>query len=134
MNDLILNGPFGDVRGLQWGEDASQTGIVEGIINSPNIAIYSTSDDISGNRTYPGGLTAFRHTAFKLFYCGDGGFMSSPSSTSDMTSSTITPFMLDNEKRPVYKSGYGRSSSNRFEVYNSQIYANMIVWAITQTQ
>ena len=135
--DNILNGPFGDVRNLQWGDDASQTC---GVMNLPlsEIEVYSTAEDISGTpssivsgTTPKDWVTAFRHKSLKLVWFGDGGFLSSSSSGSDL----ICPFKIDvDSKIPVpcigSGNGFGRGTK-KYNVYNSQIFANTIAWAIS---
>lgn len=124
IDDPVLNGPFGDLRGLQWGEDASGT-MTASNIPLDEVIVYSNASDVSGGTSFTE-LTAFRHKELGFVWFGDGGFVSSD----DPTSPTICPFMLDAEKRPVYKSNYGLSAINRYNVYNSQLFANMIYWGI----
>ncbi len=129
-NDEILNGPFGDIRGKKWGEDASYTTYVS---NLPSSEVYIYSD-AAGNelqKTSSGdreGITALRHRSLNFIWVGDGGFNSNHSGHS----STICPFKLDHLNYPIPKSNYGNHSSGRTEVYNAIFTANAFAWAIKQ--
>ncbi|QTV05514.1 hypothetical protein [Faecalibacter bovis] len=128
LNDKIVNGPFGDLRGKYWGEDASFTSYLQGLPTN-EIDIYSTDSDYSQNN--PGGtagrVTAFKHKSLHLIWVGDGGFNSNCG-----TSNTICPFNVNGSNRPIAKPNYGRN--NRADVYNSQFTANAFAWAIEQAE
>lgn len=121
VNDPILHGPFGDVGGKQWGEDASQTCMLTNLPNLADIHLYSNGEDLSELKSKDG-ITSFRYK--NLVWFGDAGFLSSAPG-----SYIICPFKLDSDKRPITKT-FGRGK--HFEVYNSIIYANIITWAIGQ--
>ena len=137
VDDGILNGPFGDVRSLQWGDDASQTC---GVMNLPlsEIEVYSTAEDISGTpssivsgTTAADWVTAFRHKTLKFVWFGDGGFLSSYPTSSYLA----YPFKINStSKVPIPStgtgSGFGRGTA-KYSVYNSQIFANTIAWGIS---
>lgn len=130
-NDEIINGPFGDLRGKIWGEDASTTSYVTGIPIS-EINIYSTDSDLS--QASPGGtagrVTAFKHKNMNLIFVGDGGFNSNCG-----PSDTICPFEVDENNFPILKSSYGRGTDARdLDVFNSIFTANAIAWAIKQAE
>ncbi len=122
IDDPVLNGPFGDLRGLRWGEDASYTCVVSGLPNLSDLVTYSNGNDISGNAN-DSRISMLRYK--NLIWIGDGGFISSY----DTGSHIICPFLLDADKRPISKS-YGRGT--HYQVYNSQLYANIVAWAISQ--
>lgn len=130
INDEILNGPFGDIRGLQWGEDASQT---RAMYNLPinGITIYSNDQDISAGNNGTGGITAFKHNSLNFIFVADGGFNSA--ANNDPLSATICPFNIDANKYPIAKANYGRGAT-KFSVYNSIFTANAIAWAIKTAQ
>ncbi|MFV0417447.1 MAG: hypothetical protein ACK5KT_01785 [Dysgonomonas sp.] len=155
INDDILNGPFGDVRGKQWGEDASWA---RGVTNIPeeDIIVYSRGkslvsqkpDNLEYNKTM---ISAFRHKYKNFIYFGDGGFTSSTIINDLPTVNpgvpllehrTINPFAWKNEggKKfiPTPKYNYGNSkplySPKTYEVYNSVIYCNIMAWAIRQAE
>lgn len=129
LNDEILNGPFGDIRGLQWGEDASQTRAMYNLPTS-TITIYSNDQDISAGNSGTGGITAFKHNSLNFIFVADGGFNSAANNAP--ASNTICPFNIDTNKYPIAKTNYGRST--RYTVYNSIFTANALAWAIKTAQ
>lgn len=147
-NDNILNGPFGDVRGKQWGEDASWA---RGVTNIPedDIIVYSRGKSLVSqkpdNLEYNASMiTGFRHKYKNFVYFGDGGFTSSTLSVDlpSGSSRTINPFYWKNENGkkfiPTAKPSYGNSkplnSPKTYDVYNSVIYCNIMAWAIRQAE
>ncbi|WP_146212713.1 hypothetical protein [Dysgonomonas alginatilytica] len=129
-NDEILNGPFGDIRGLQWGEDASQTRAMYNLPSS-EISIYSNDQDVSTQNAGTGGITAFKHNTLNLIFVSDGGFNSATSNApSDMI---ICPFNINASKFPIPKTNYGRGAT-KYSVYNSIFTANALAWAIKTAQ
>ncbi|WP_312300445.1 hypothetical protein [Chryseobacterium sp.] len=136
-NDEILNGPFGDIRGLQWGEDASSTTYATGLPSS-EITVYSGDTNIS--TASPSGtvgrVTAFKHNTLNFIWVGDGGFNSQCGTvTSPNTSDTICPFYADTNYKPIPKPNYGNgAAAYEMNVYNSIFYANAFAWAIKQAE
>lgn len=148
VDDDILNGPFGNAMGKQWGEDASWA---RAVTNLPvnDIIVYSYAanmmlTDAEQNNTTKAMITGFRHKTKSLVYFGDGGFTSSTIS-GDLpsgSSRTINPFYWKKEDGkkfiPIAKSGYGNSkplnSPKTYDVYNSIIYCNIMAWAIRQAE
>lgn len=132
IDDEVLNGPFGNIKGLQWGDDASQTA---GLVNLPEdkIIVYSTGYDMSNNiDTYVNRITAFRHKTLNLIWVGDGGFFSY--SATDPIRSAY-PFKLDGNKLPKPKPNYGSADARpRYNVYNAIFFANALAWAIKQAE
>ena len=122
----VLNGPFGDIRGRQWGEDASTTVKITGY-NASDIEILSYDQDISSSSTGTGAVTAFKHQTLNFIWVGDGGFNSNTS----VFYATSSPFELNNESFPVAKAGYGRGTKKQL-VYNSVFTANALAWALKQ--
>ncbi len=131
LDDPILNGPFGDIRGLQWGEDASSTFAIGGL-PSGDVNTYSTDSDISGTSNGVGNTSAFRHKTLPFVYVADGGFNSSY-----ITSSTTAyPFIsgskiIDGVTYPNYPlpyNNYGRGTT-KYSVYNSVFSLNALAWA-----
>ncbi|MHC5354854.1 hypothetical protein ACYSNX_11920 [Myroides sp. LJL115] len=131
-NDDILNGPFGDIRGKYWGEDASVTVVIPNLPQS-DFEIYSGSFNYSRNTesTTLGrvGATAFRHKSYNFIWVGDGGF----NSNRVAHSATICPFELDSNNYPIKDTAYGNGST-KFDVHNSIFTANAIAWAIYQSE
>lgn len=128
-DDLVLNGPFGDLRGKQWGDDTSQSCMVTNFSNHlDKVIVYSNGQDISST-PYPTATepVALRHKELGLIWIGDGGFVSSYKQN---TSSISCPFLIDDEKRPIPRSGFGNAAGTKYDVYNSQMFGNMIYWAM----
>ena len=131
VDDPVLNGPFGDVRGKQWGKsntDADGTKLVEGIDTS-RIVVYSDGYDWSNNTQQPG-VSAFRHKDYHLIYVGDGGFNEGGGSYGETIKYPFRNDALFN--RPVPRSNYGRG--DRFTVYNSIFTANAVAWALKMAE
>jgi hypothetical protein len=140
-NNSIVNGPFGDIQGEYWGEDASTTtGIISGLPSS-DIEILSTAPN--------GEITAFKHKKYNLVLVCDGGFNSSSTSNginngNNSTSKTSYPMFLGSVTigdhtyplYPIPKPGYGNDQvgNGEFNVYNSVFTANAVAWAIQVAQ
>ena len=138
LNDPISNGPFGDIRGSHWGEDASTTDNVTIPTNQLHRVVrYSNGY----NHSAQAGNTD-RYSAFRLIrpvgtqpgefggfvYFGDAGYLSSR----DRISLTICPFQINTTTKAPITKNYG-NTVRRFPVYNSHLFGNMMTWAITQT-
>lgn len=142
IDDAILNGPFGDVRGKYWGEDASWA---MSLTNLPlgEFDIYSYGDDYSGNSgtlyDITGNIVGLKHKTMNLVFFGDGGFISAPDAALTNGngyggSATICPFAFDPATfKPKAKSGYG-AGSTKYDVQNSIIFFNTFAWAVRQAQ
>ena len=156
VDDMIINGAFGDLRPdpitnvpKHWGEDASET---HWVTNPPlsQITPYtyaydkSTGARLSGtdSNTTPnsGSVNMFRHNTLNFFFMGDGGLTSTPGTVGDLNSQTITPFYLNpvtyfpEPKNPPYTGsnigvGYGRGI-NKYPAYNSVLFGNVMTWAM----
>lgn len=130
LNNELLNGPFGDIRGLQWGEDATTTVRITGL-PAGAIDILSGDRDLSTSTSTgtAGYVTAFKHKELNFIWFGDGGFNSNDGGTS----ATICPFNLNGNNFPIGKPNYGRGT-DRYTVYNSVFTANAMVWALHQAE
>lgn len=137
IDDEITTGPFGDVRGKEWGEDASWAMSVT--VPENKVKVYSRGDDINNanddeTKNIPIG---FKTNDYNLVYFGDGGFPSSvynATSGNSQTSSTICPFNWDPTTMfPTPKPNYGRATQ-KYDVYNSTIWCNTMAWALYQAQ
>ncbi|WP_292009410.1 hypothetical protein [Chryseobacterium sp.] len=132
-NDEILNGPFGDVRGKNWGEDTSATVALDGI---SNVTTYSPASAINSTTTYSG-TVMFKHNSLNLFYAGDGGFLSNPNANGTIVNNVSYPFSTDTNNLPVPKA-YGTAGNGNtagsMSVQNSIIFANIFAWAIKQAE
>ncbi|WP_158962995.1 hypothetical protein [Myroides fluvii] len=117
-NNPLLNGPFGDIRGKYWGEDASTTASVPaGQLSNVDVL----SSDSRNN------AVIFKHKTLNFIWVGDGGFNSN--NASNGAGSTICPLKVDGNGQPIARTAYG---SSRTDVYNAVFTANAFAWAIEQ--
>lgn len=137
-DDPILRGPFNDILGRNWGEDASYT---QYITNLPldEVVIYSGAREI-GNTARPAeGVTIFRHKNLPFVFIGDGGFNSSEARTYANVNSTVCPFVLTNRtingrtftNYPGFRLNFG-GAGNRVD--NTTFTANAFAWCILQAE
>ncbi|KGE15040.1 fimbrillin family protein [Sphingobacterium deserti] len=135
-DDIILNGPFGDIRSRAWGEDASLTTILEGLPAS-DVTIYSGASAVNST-TARTGATMFKHNSLNLFWIGDGGFLSNTSARGNVPSLIAFPFATDQNDFPVKKSSYGVGGNGHaagsLSVYNSVVFANAMAWAVMRAE
>ncbi|WP_419032454.1 hypothetical protein [Dysgonomonas gadei] len=137
INDEILNGPFGDVRGKHWGEDASWAMTLS---NLPvgDIDIYSYATDYSKTPAVPaeapdpGNVVAFKHKTLNLIYVGDGGFTSAMGGVPSASAVAYPFYWNTSTMAPIAKTGYGEGT--KYDVYNSQMWCNVMAWAIKTAQ
>lgn len=128
FDDIILNGPFGDIRGKNWGDDATDA-VYFTNLPTGDIIPYSNAMNANNNTgQVPNSVTAFRHRTFNFVWIGEGGFTSQSGNAGDLRSATICPFVLDSNNYPVVKTTYSTP------VYNSVFFANTIAWAIDQAE
>ena len=130
VNDEITNGPFGDLRDLQWGDDYQNLNYINNLPLN-DITLYTPATNKLGTYSYPGGVIMFKYNPLPFFFVGDGGFIAGSSNNA----SNLHPFKLNGSPAfaPVPKPNYGNTTP-RFDVYNSQLFGNIITWAITQTK
>lgn len=125
-DDLIANGPFGDMRGKQWGADGHE---MHGFTSLPaaQTIVYSSRSD--------GYINMFRHATKPFFFLGEGGFISNPQRYLGGTyqgSYVYCPFAIDRNYRPIPRTNYTISQNG--SVYNSQIFGNIIAWAVDYSE
>lgn len=137
--DPVLNGPFGNISGLLWGEDASTTRYAT---NLPleEVELYSSNKNIlsSASVEVENAATAFRHRELPFIWVGDGGFTSGSIDLIGVTSLTICPFLIGDkvingvtyQNYPLPKV-FG-SSTNK--AYNSVFAANAFAWCIKKAE
>lgn len=150
IDDEILNGPFGDVRGKHWGEDASATQAVSNLPEN-DITLYSEAKAANGTAAATG-ATMFKHKRKHFFWIGDGGFLSNELDNGIYNSNTIEPFATVNTAiaasrhpdprynynnypipKPYGYAGNGIAAGSTL-VYNSVIFANIMSWAIANAE
>ena len=137
-DDPILRGPFNDILGRNWGEDASTT---QYITNLPldQIVIYSGAREI-GNTTRPAeGVTIFRHRDLPFVFIGDGGFNSAEARSYSTVLSNVCPFVLTSRvingrtfsNYPSFRMNFG-GTGNRVD--NTSFTANAFAWCILKAE
>lgn len=140
VDDEITNGPFGDVRGLQWGDDGANGIRVYGL---PEDRIIRYSNDInlsSDNIDYviEGACTFLRLKDYNMVFIGDGGFtagsQNSGGDQSTFKSTEVFTISSDAAKRPIPNTQYGNPSGTKFTVYNSLMFGNLYAWALKQSE
>lgn len=135
-NDMILNGPFGDVRSRAWGEDASATSSLQGLPTN-DVTIYSNASAVNST-TGRTGVTMFRHNSLNVFWAGDGGFLSNTAARGTVASAVAFPFATDQHDFPVKKGSYGIAGNgiagSSLDVYNSIVFANVMAWAVVRAE
>jgi hypothetical protein len=134
-NDPILNGPFGDVRDKQWGEDGNPTMTLDNMpLQDPNLTVYSYQIDISKNSPVKSKLVnGFKYESEKrnMVWFGDGGFIASYKGEVD-TNNDQGPLSWDPVTfYPVPRIGYG--TPKQMSVYNSTVFCNIMAWAILKS-
>lgn len=139
-DDPILRGPFEDILGRNWGEDASTTRY---LTNLPldEIIIYSGARpmDYTGTTHSEDGVTIFRHKDYPLVFIGDGGFNSAEKRSYQNTSSNVCPFQLAPKtingkiypNYPNFRINFGGSGRR---VYNTAFTANAFAWCIYKAE
>ena len=135
-DDLILNGPFGDIRSRTWGEDASATSSLQGLPLS-DLTVYAGSTAVN-SATARAGVTMFKHNSLNVFWIGDGGFLSNTSARGSVPSAVAFPFATDQNDFPIRKSNYGVAgngiAAGSLDVYNSIVFANAMAWAVMRAE
>ncbi|MDR1518493.1 MAG: fimbrillin family protein [Dysgonamonadaceae bacterium] len=140
-NDPILNGPFGDVRDKQWGNDADNDVGISNLSNGNGLTVYSRSGNISPSTpTYNNNyVNGFRYETedYNWVFFGDGGFMSMDIAYANEymmnTFTTICPFNFDTStKLPLGRTNWG-DSTKKYTVYNSTLFCNIMAWAIKKS-
>lgn len=128
VDSELLNGPFGDIRELTWGEDASTTqgvsGVPTGMVDVLSNGNYNAVTDGANI------ITICKFKGMNMVFIGDGGFWSRGlSSAAVNTDMGICPLYYDSNFRPI-AGLYGEPSTFNQNVYNSFFFANMIAWAV----
>ncbi|MDR1561725.1 MAG: hypothetical protein LBS54_01390 [Dysgonamonadaceae bacterium] len=137
-DDPILKGPFADIVGRFWGEDASLTSY---ITNLPldEIVIYSGAREV-GNTTRPAtAATVFRHRELPFIFIGDGGFNSARERDYWDNTTVYCPFVLKTKvingrtynNYPDYRYNFLTAGTR---VYNALFTANAFAWCIYQAE
>jgi hypothetical protein len=136
IDDEITNGPFGDVRDLQWGIDNDNSCGLEEI--PYGAIVYSGSVNAStGISTNTARVTMLRHPTRNFFWCGDSGLIAGNNGTSNSSYPLRTESRIINSVThphyPVDKPNYG-SATPRKPVCNSTLFANVMAWALRMAE
>lgn len=118
-SDPIINGPFGNVSGSNWGDDAVNSCYGVTGIPAGDITVYST-----GSTDAP---IFFRHNTKSFIWAGNGGFLTASDLNGFSNSTTRGPVVADANGVPMSK-----PYSNSKNVDNAKLFANMLAWAINQ--
>lgn len=123
-SDPIINGPFGNLAGMYWGEDNASSGSVVMTSLPPNSvqicsAVSTTKTDIN-----PAISIVWYNNNKNFVYFGD----STGASKTDSSTSSY-PTIYNSTGTPVSKL-YGPGSSNNKYVFNAALEFNCIAWAI----
>lgn len=112
INDPLLVGPFGDLRGLTLGEDvAGRT-----VNNLPSSYIAYDAD--------PNKRWVIRHNKYNFVYTGDSGFMQ-PGNVYGVSG---------NSTKATVTTGRGSAGNGSLPTYNSHFTMNFLAYAIDQIQ
>ena len=131
VDDMVINGPFGDLRGLHVGTDAAGDRKID-LTTMPagSYTLYANYADYSPVPVinYANQSAILRLNDYAMIHICDGGFLGSQNNN---TSTYYRPFLIDSNGKPAWKN-YGRST-NKYPIYNSALFANIMAWAISQT-
>lgn len=136
--DPLLNGPFGDIRDKQYGEDFSSTSTIFGYpVNDPSLTVYAYNNDITQRNPAASKLGAtfikYESARRNLIWTGDSGFTSSNNGNPNSSDVILCPFSWNPvTKFPVAKPRYGRLNAGTYPVYNSTMLCNVMAWAINR--
>lgn len=160
INDKIINGPFGNLSGQYWGQDTHNALIAANLpvgTASNQATVYSDPQAANVNNA-PTGHVMFKHNSKSLFWIGNSSFLSTNagSTTGGWTNSDIAePFatvniagaQLNNSdpnrnydyypmpKRYGYTAnGVGYNATPYTMVYNAPLFANLMTWALYQSE
>ncbi|WP_306349745.1 hypothetical protein [Flavobacterium sp. '19STA2R22 D10 B1'] len=118
LEDPVINGPFGDLKGKMMGSDGRRPYFVKGLpANTIALAV---------NKYNPTLVIAFKHKTLGYFYTGNAGWIAGNESNSD---NNVYPAKMASDRTPMPKPYYEST-----EVHNSAMYANTMAWAIKYVQ
>ncbi len=132
LADPILNGPFGNICDKQWADDASLADLLT-LPKVEGITVYTTGNMLNKKSQGEDKVSGFRYQTddISLVFFTDGGVMSSEirNNSPSEDGSTLCPFWWDpTDAFPTPKTGY-----RGHEVYNSQLFMNIMAWAVNRS-
>lgn len=133
--DPILNGPFGDLRGKSWGADGY---FMHGFKNLPNSSIKVYNVRPNNNNPcffhFYGNRTDGSNKPKAFIFIGDGGFISNSKRFIGPDYKGMydyCPFAINSFYQPIPRENFLRNSSGELGfVYNSQLFGNILAWAV----
>jgi len=146
--DPILTGPFNNILGRSWGEDASTT-VYFNNVPLDSIVIYSSGKSIKDPMVTAGipdeSVTIFRHTEYPFVFMGDAGFNSHDgygTGHQNAALGTACPFLTAPTTKngqtypyyPNYRTNFGPTASGGGRVDNTSFTANAFAWCIMQAE
>ena len=139
INDDIINGPFGDCRFLQWGEDFANT---RGLTFIPTDAIVYAGGIVAdtGLPSSTGAVVSImKHKTKNFFWFGDSGFIASGGesfagqTTNPLRVASRTFKSITYPKYPITKPhGFRAVAPHELSlpVCNSIFFANLMAWVV----
>lgn len=128
--DMILNGPFGDLRGKNWGTDGYSLFRVKNL--PAKTTVYSSIGGDPCFFKYEGLRSNGQPKAF--VFNGDGGFISNPKRYIGPNTKALYdyfPFAINDTYQPIPRENFlWNSSGASGYIYNSQLFANILTWAV----
>jgi len=160
IDEMIMNGKFGNLGGLLWGVDtrnvvtASNLPIGTGI---NEVTLWSEIQPVNKTSNTNLGASMFKHNSKNIFWIGNGTFLSTQANESLNIRELFTtePFGIVNESNSIFNNPnpvlnynyypipkrYGSDFStasigNSYGslVYNAPLFANLMNWAVYQSE
>lgn len=156
INDMIVNGPFGNLEGKYWGNDAHHVTHLDNLplgLGSNEATTYSNpqADNVAPEDRSTSSPSMFKHNSKSLFWIGNSTFLRSQAKTSSGISVNVQnewgnyPFAISETFEPISKKyGYNLGSFRdvvfnkgidyNSEVDNSALFGNLMTWALYQSE
>lgn len=135
----IVNGPFGNLAGLPWGDDGATTTYIQGL-DATQVEVLSTGYELGRGSGNTSQITSFVHKKYNVVFIGDGGFIAGQVGTYGDTSTypQTQPFTINNQTdaQPIPNTIYGPTTATNGQgtIYNSYLFGNIFAWAIYQAE
>lgn len=118
IDDPLLNGPFGDIRGKNTGADVNNSYFVGGYASAFTSLVPHATDE---TRSW-----LIKHGTLGYVYIGDSGWTAGNATNADLVTWPASMTAAGAPKTKAYAGGV--------TVYNSILYANTMAWAIQYVQ
>ncbi len=141
VEDPVLKGPFGDVRGQYWGAHYHTAGIKTSLISDQVIPLsFGKEQSASNSRGHNDYTTIFRHKTKNLIWIGCDGFAASymPAYQQRTTHGFGPVYMEQSFYKPAARTNWKEQGATSptvptVSVYNSIVLANAVAWALDVT-